>query len=109
MGVHGAFSMAGFLLRTEWAWLGVVNYCKVNDHRLLSFSSYDAWFRRYGHFKFLRCLGWDKVRVYAYVEMLNPTRGSSVHGYAHLLNRVGKGMCRGKVVLPSSLVQVKTR
>ena len=84
--VQGAFSMTGFSVRTEWGWLGVVNYCKVNDHRLSSFSSCEAWFRKYGHFKLLGCPGWDKGSEYNSAEVLHPTRGSSVHGCAHLLD-----------------------
>ena len=89
--------MTGFSVRTEWGWLGVVNYCKVTDHRLSSFSPCEAWFRKYGHFKLLGCPGCDKGSEYHCVELLHPIRGSSVHGCAHLLNRIGKGRCRGKV------------
>ena len=45
----------------------------------------------------------------AYMDVMHSIRGLSEHGNTHLLNRVEKETCRGKVVLPSALVQVKTK
>ena len=58
--MQGAFSMKGFSVRAEGDWLGVVNRYKVIGHRLSSFSPCAVWFRKYGHFKFLGCPGYDR-------------------------------------------------